>query len=349
MSRSRSSKSTRPAVARPASPPSPPPPATSPPSAVVKNSSAEQSWVVPEELDKRPVDGALRTLAAVPWSEARKAITSGKVRIGGETVLDVLRYVRAGDRLSLHPAAPRPRTTQVKALDRDLILYVDSEVVVVRKPAGLSTVPFGDEPLEEITLDALVRDVLSRRDRIRGRAELGVVQRLDKVTSGVLVFARTFTAKKHLGQQLRDHSMHRRYLAIAHGDVRGGTFRSYLVEDAGRGLRGSAPAGRREGQLAVTHVTPVERLDGATLVSCQLETGRTHQIRIHLAEAGHPLVGEKVYIRSYRGEPISAPRLMLHAAELGFAHPSDDRPMRFEDPPPKDFQEVLARLRAPAT
>ena len=100
--------------------------------------------------------------------------------------------------------------------------------------------------------------------------------------------------------------------------------------------------------LVVTHVTPIERLDGATLVSCQLETGRTHQIRIHLAEAGHPLVGEKVYIRNYRGEPILAPRLMLHAAELGFDHPSDERPMRFEDPPPSDFQEVLARLRIPA-
>ncbi len=242
MSRSRSSKSTRPAVARPASPPSPP----SPPSAVVKNSSAEQSWVVPEELDKRPVDGALRTLAAVPWSEARKAITSGKVRIGGETVLDVLRYVRTGDHLSLHPAAPKPRTTQVKALDRDLIVYVDSEVVVVRKPAGLSTVPFGDEPLEEITLDALVRDVLSRRDRIRGRAELGVVQRLDKSDERRPRVRADVHRQEALGQQLRDHSMHRRYLAIAHGDVRGGTFRTYLVEDAGRGLRGSAPrAGAR--------------------------------------------------------------------------------------------------------
>ena len=345
MSRPRSAKSTQPVVAHPLAEPSP----ASLPLAVVKNStknsSAEQSWVVPEELNKRPVDGALRTLAGIPWSEARSAITTGKVRIGGETVLDLLRYVYTGTVLSLHPAAPKPRTTQVKALDRDLIVYVDSEVVVVRKPAGVSTVPFGDEEHQEITLDALVREVLSRRDRIRGRAELGVVQRLDKVTSGVLVFARTFSAKKHLGQQLRVHTMHRRYLAIAHGDVRGGTFRTYLVEDAGRGLRGSAAPGRREGQLAVTHVTPIERLHGATLVSCQLETGRTHQIRIHLAEAGHPLVGEKVYIRNYRDEPIAAPRLMLHAAELGFDHPSDERPMRFEDPPPSDFQEVLARLR----
>lgn len=348
MSRPRPSKSTQPIAEHLTAAPPPTSPRPRAASPVVKNSSAEHSWVVPAELAGKALDGTVRTLGGLSWSEARNAVTSGKIRIAGETVLDLTRYVRAGDRISLHPAAPKPRTTQVKALDRDLIVYVDSEVVVVRKPAGISTVPFGDEEREEITLDALVREVLSRRDRIRGRAELGVVQRLDKVTSGILVFARTFAAKKHLGQQLRLHTMHRRYLAIAHGDVRGGTFRTYLVEDAGRGLRGSAASGRREGQLAVTHVTPVEKLDGATLVSCQLETGRTHQIRIHLAEAGHPLVGEKVYIRNYRGgEPITAPRLMLHAAELGFDHPSDERPMRFDDPPPRDFQEVLARLRIP--
>ena len=347
MSRPRPSKSTQPTAEHPNAAPHPVPSKAKPASSAVKNSSAEHSWVVPEELNKKPVDGVLKALAGVPWSEARSAVLTGKVRVGGETVLDLLRYVYTGNVLSLHPAAPKPRTSQVKALDRDLIVYVDSEVVVVRKPSGISTVPFGDEEREEITLDALVRDVLSRRDKIRGRAELGVVQRLDKVTSGILVFARTFAAKKHLGQQLRDHSMHRRYLAIAHGDVPAGTFRTYLVEDAGRGLRGSAASGRREGQLAVTHVTPIRKLDGATLVSCQLETGRTHQIRIHLSEAGHPLVGERVYIKNYRGgEPISAPRLMLHAAELGFAHPSDDRPMSFTDEPPQDFQEVLNRLGA---
>ena len=347
MSRPRLSKSTQPTAEHPNATPLAPPPRAPTTSPLVKHSSAEHSWVVPEELNKKPIDGVLKALAGVPWSEARSAVLTGKVRVSGETVLDLLRYVYTGNVVSLHPAAPKPKTAQVKALDRDLIVYVDSEVVVVRKPTGISTVPFGDEEREEITLDALVRDVLSRRDRIRGRAELGVVQRLDKVTSGILVFARTFAAKKHLGQQLRDHSMHRRYLAIAHGDVHGGTFRTYLVEDAGRGLRGSAAAGRREGQLAVTHVTPIRKLNGATLVSCQLETGRTHQIRIHLSEAGHPLVGERVYIKNYRGgEPISAPRLMLHAAELGFAHPSDERPMSFTDEPPQDFQEVLDRLQA---
>jgi 23S rRNA pseudouridine1911/1915/1917 synthase len=197
-----------------------------------------------------------------------------------------------------------------------------------------------------MTLDALVREVLARRDRVRGRAPLGVVQRLDKATSGILVFARNFAAKKHLAQQLRFHTMERRYLAIAHGDVAPGTFRSYLVEDRGDRMRGSASQGRREGQLAVTHVERLERLAGATLVGCRLETGRTHQIRIHLAERGHPLVGEAVYIRDFKGTLIPAPRLMLHAAELGFEHPTDGRRMRFETPPPADFEQTLARLRA---
>src|SRR5262249_53509696 len=160
-----------------------------------------------------------------------------------------------------------------------------------------------------------------------------------------LVFARSFAAKKHLAQQLRVHSMRRRYLAIAHGEVRAGTIRSYLVPNRGDGLRGSAQEGRREGQLAVTHVEPIEQLRGATLIRCRLETGRTHQTRIHLAEAGCPLLGESVYIRDFHGEPIAAPRLMLHAAELGFEHPAGGRPMLFTEPPPADFEETLARLR----
>jgi 23S rRNA pseudouridine1911/1915/1917 synthase len=117
------------------------------------------------------------------------------------------------------------------------------------------------------------------------------------------------------------------------------------VEDRGDGLRGSAPEGLRAGQLAVTHVERIERLQGATLIGCRLETGRTHQIRIHLAERGHPLLGETVYVRDFKGTPIPAPRLMLHAAELGFEHPADGREMLFEAPPPADFEETLARLR----
>jgi len=102
----------------------------------------------------------------------------------------------------------------------------------------------------------------------------------------------------------------------------------------------------------VTHVTALEQLDGATLIECKLETGRTHQIRIHLSEAGHPLVGEQVYIREYRDrsgvDEIRAPRMMLHAAELGFVHPSTEEDVKWEKGPPRDFEETLLRLRRSA-
>src|SRR5262249_26741598 len=98
---------------------------------------------------------------------------------------------------------------------------------------------------------------------------------------------------------------------------------------------------------AITHVEPLESLESATLVACRLETGRTHQIRIHLSEAGHPLVGETVYIRDYGGPRIEAPRLMLHAAELAFTHPATGEVLRLRDPPPADFEATLATLRAP--
>ncbi|WP_438017566.1 RluA family pseudouridine synthase [Sorangium sp. So ce315] len=276
--------------------------------------------------------------------------------VGSAVATSPRRRVLGGERIEVRLRAPRPETVRRRKLEGDLVVYADASVVVVNKPAGVSTVPYGDEdPAEQAaTLDALVREVLAHRDRLRGRAPLGVVQRLDKGTSGLLVFARTLAAKKHLAQQLRVRSMHRQYLALVHGAVPRGTHRSYLVEDRGDGLRGSAREGRREGQLAVTHVEPIEVLRGpqgeaagATLVACRLETGRTHQIRIHLAEAGHPLVGEAVYVRDFRGPRIPAPRLMLHAAGLGFDHPADDRPMRFEAPPPPDFAEVLDRLRQP--
>jgi 23S rRNA pseudouridine1911/1915/1917 synthase len=178
------------------------------------------------------------------------------------------------------------------------------------------------------------------------------VSRLDKDTTGLVVFARTLAAKRALARQLRAHTVTRRYLAIVHGEARDGRHETLLVPNRGDGLRGSWGRFRRargdpprEARRAVTHVRVVERLRGATLVECRLETGRQHQIRIHLAEAGHPLVGERVYIRDYRGERIDAPRPMLHAETLGFTHPSTKERVELSRPPPPDFDAVLRRLR----
>ena len=290
------------------------------------------------------IDGFLRGALDLSWGKARALVESGKVFVDGARVLDPEARVAEGQSVEVNANAPKP-TARVP---EDLIVYVDAHVVVVRKPAGVSTVPF--EEKEKGTLDELVRRALERKFPSRGsRPNLGVVHRLDKETSGLVVFTRTWLAKKSLSAQFRAHTVERKYLGIAHGDVPKRTITSQLVADRGDGLRGSSRGHDAEGQRAVTHVEPIERLgskaDGATLVSCRLETGRTHQIRIHLAEMGHPLLGERVYIRNFRGAPIPAPRVMLHAAVLGFVHPATERPVRWEEPLPADFRATLERLR----
>jgi len=302
--------------------------------------------IVPLSLTGQPLDQAVRTLFDLSWGKARAAVETGKVSVNGATVTDILRYVRTGGVLVLDPNARRPRPEV--DLPYDAIVHLDTHVVVVNKPSGISTVPFDEE--ETGTLDTRVRAWLARRQS-GSRSQphpLGIVHRIDKDTSGLVVFTRTWLAKQSLSAQFRAHTVHRRYLALVHGTMTNRTFRTHLLENRGDGLRGSYEArarkGPKEGQLAVTHVEVLEVLDGATLVACQLETGRTHQIRIHLSEAGHPLLGERVYIRGYQGHEIPAPRLMLHAAELGFTHPKSEEPVRWESPMPPDMRETLERL-----
>ncbi len=305
---------------------------------------AARTAVVPPGLDG-PLDRALRAALGATWGRARALILAGKVRVGGRVVVEPTARVRAGEEIVVdeHGRSPRPGE-----LPKEAVVHVDAHVIVVSKPPGISTVPYEGEA--EDTLDARVRRWLERGARKGGkgggRPNLGVVHRLDKETSGLVVFTRTWLGKQRLAAQFRAHTVHRRYLAIAHGDVAPATIRTHLVEDRGDGLRGSArgrpPPGAR---LAVTHVARLEALRGATLVACTLETGRTHQIRIHLSESRHPILGDKVYSRGWSGVPIPAPRLMLHAAELGFVHPATEQPLSWEEPLPDDMREVLDRLR----
>ncbi|HEX7466517.1 MAG TPA: RluA family pseudouridine synthase, partial [Usitatibacter sp.] len=242
----------------------------------MRTPSEQRGFVVPKELHGRPLDGVLKTLASLSWGDARRLIERGKISVGGQVVTQTDRRLRQGDQIDVRPNAPRPKSTA--DLDRSALVYVDAQIVVVNKPAGINTVPF--EAGERGTLDQLVAALLPRTRGKGPPSSLGVVQRLDRETSGVLVFARTFAAKKILAAQLRAHSVHRLYIALAHGAIeKKQTFRSYLVQNRGDRLRGTSRFGR-EGQLAVTYVDPIRRLAGATLVTCRLETGRTHQIRI---------------------------------------------------------------------
>jgi 23S rRNA pseudouridine1911/1915/1917 synthase len=176
---------------------------------------------------------------------------------------------------------------------------------------------------------------------------LYVVHRIDKDTSGLIVFAKTKLAERGLHRVFKQHLAEREYLAVAHGHVRPGRIESRLIADRGDGIRGSTRSAQ-EGQHAITYVEIAETLPKATLCRVRLETGRTHQIRIHLAERGHPLVGETVYIRDLLrtgATPLPSPRLLLHAATLGFQHPVTNEALAFRSELPPDFLAALDKLR----
>jgi len=174
------------------------------------------------------------------------------------------------------------------------------------------------------------------------------VHRLDRDTSGLMVFARTVPAERGLVQQFRRHTIRRSYLTVVHGHPAAQTIRSHLVRDRGDGRRGSTTL-PNTGQLSVTHLRPLERLGPYELLECRLETGRTHQIRIHLSEAGHFVCGDKVYCQPLFEKPkpdrSGAPRLALHAREIGFLHPISGEPLHFEMELPDDLRDFISRLR----
>jgi 23S rRNA pseudouridine1911/1915/1917 synthase len=288
------------------------------------------------------------------WNQVRRVIETRRVRIGGDLCLDPARRLHAGEVVELlaRPLAkPRPQ-------EEITIRHLDDHLVIVEKPAGLSTVR---HPAERAwperrknlspTLEDLVPPLLTIREGriLKGPLpRLRIVHRLDKATSGLVAFARTVPAERGLGRQFHAHTVMRRYLALVPGYVMPQRIATNLLRDRGDGRRGSTTL-EGQGRLAVTHVEVVERLGDYTLLACRLETGRTHQIRIHLAELGHPVCGEKVYQRKL-GEPpqpdvSGAPRLALHAVELGFLHPITGEALHWSMPLPPDLQAFLEQLR----
>jgi len=297
------------------------------------------------------VAAAHRTLAAalrdaIPdksWREVRELCASGKVTVDGQTVVESARRLAGGELVAWNMGKPDPRRRVARPGFR--IVFEDGHLIVIEKPEGVTTVPF--ERKESGTALDLIREAWRRQGKRATMTPLYVVHRIDKDTSGLLCFAKTKTAERGLHHIFQKHLAEREYIAVAHGRVRPGRIESRLIEDRGDGLRGSTNR-RGEGQHAITEVEVSEQLATATLCRVRLQTGRTHQIRIHLAEQGHPLVGETVYIRDLLrrgGRAIASPRLLLHAATLGFVHPVTGESLHFEDDPPPDFEAVVARLR----
>ena len=223
-----------------------------------------------------------------------------------------------------------------------MILHEDDDLVIADKPAGLLTL--STEAGEKDTLLSRVNAYL--QFRYRKRPYVGVVHRLDKETSGAVVFARSREVLRGLQELFRRHDVEREYVALVEGRVEkdAGTIGLEVVRDRGDRRRGTARPGEK-GIRAVTHYRVLERFAGATAVALTLETGRTHQIRIHLAALGHPVIGDAVYRPRHFSPPaVTAERQMLHARTLGFRHPRTGAAIRVQSDPPPDFRDLRSRL-----
>jgi 23S rRNA pseudouridine1911/1915/1917 synthase len=238
--------------------------------------------------------------------------------------------VRPGDVLEYEP--PEPDTLEPAAESIPLaVVYDDADLVVIDKPAGMVVHPAAGHHTG--TLVHALLGLGGRWSTVGGSARPGIVHRLDRGTSGLMLAARTDQAHRALAAQLADRTLSRTYLAIVRGALDGGErlLDGPIARHPRDRLRMAVVEG---GRAARTRVRPVQRRGGHTLVQCDLDTGRTHQIRVHLAALGHPVAGDDLYGRRRPGDPG---RPMLHAHRLRFRHPTTGEHMSFESPPPPDF------------
>jgi 23S rRNA pseudouridine1911/1915/1917 synthase len=331
-------------------------------------------FLVERQESGQTVAELLRKRYKLTWARAKRLVEGGHIRVAGQTTRAPEQRVKSGNRfwiaagvLELKPPpgaaakakpapAKKPTPKPKKKIDTppaDIdVVYSDDAIVVVNKPAGLTT-SRSKEDREEFgpgqrflpkTLEEYLPTVLGTPNR-----KVYAVHRLDRDTTGLLVFARTTVASRKLQQQFRGRSIERRYVAITRGVPKTGKIETVLIPDRGDGRRGSGDAMHPDAKRAVTHVTIREKADSFALVECKLDTGRTHQIRIHMGEAGTPLCGERLYDRPLKGAPLPdgspATRPMLHAYRLAFQHPETDEFVGWEVDAPTDFTHCWTAVR----
>jgi 23S rRNA pseudouridine1911/1915/1917 synthase len=253
--------------------------------------------------------------------------------------------------LLLSIAVPPPEPAEAKPQDMPLVIvYEDEHLVVVDKPAGLVVHPANGNP-DGTLVNALLHHCAGQLSGIGGVARPGIVHRIDKDTSGLLVVAKSDVAHEGLARQFSDHSIDRVYLSIASGIPLPptGTIDAPLGRSS-HDRKKMAVVAEGCGKRAVTHFRLLEPLENAAFIECRLETGRTHQVRVHMTHIGHPLLGDPVYGRNRPThastlKSIGFARQALHATRLGFIHPVKGKSLTFDSPLPKDMQELYTRLR----
>jgi len=293
------------------------------------------------------LDKALAEATALSRARIQALINEGQVEIDGQTITSAKAKVDEGAafRISVPPAIEAEAAPQDIPLN---VVFEDEHLIVVDKPAGMVVHPAAGNR-DGTLVNALLHHCKGQLSGIGGVARPGIVHRIDKDTSGLLVVAKSDRAHEGLARQFKDHSIHRRYLAVCaghpnppDGKIEGRIGRS----DANRKKMAVLDKKSSRGKHAVTHYRVLRRLESASLIECRLETGRTHQVRVHCASIGHALLGDPLYGRTpSKLRPVlrdlGFERQALHAAEIGFEHPVNGQWVEFASELPEDMRELI--------
>ena len=310
--------------------------------------STRQARLPPEAAGWR-LDKALAAAFPDMSRERLKALVlDGRVAVDGAAEAQPARKMAGGEAVAITVPPPVSATARPQDIPLD-ILFEDEHLLVVDKPAGLVVHPAAGNP-EGTLVNALLHHCAGRLSGIGGVARPGIVHRIDKDTSGLLVVAKTDRAHEGLARQFADHSIERVYRAIVAGHPvpPAGTVDKWLARSP-HDRKKIAVMAQGRGKHAVTHYRTLAPLRDAALIECRLETGRTHQVRVHMASIGHPLLGDPVYGRARPKHSLVLAKLnfrrqALHAALLAFNHPLSDIRLSFVSPDPADLQELFSVL-----
>jgi len=297
---------------------------------------------VPADHDGQRLDRVLVSmLAEHSRAQLQRLITDGCIRLRGSVALKPNTIVREGDHVEVEVPEPAPSEIAAEVLDLD-ILHQDADIAVLNKPAGMVVHP-GAGHSSGTLVNALLHH-MSDLSGIGGELRPGIVHRLDRGTSGVMVIAKNDAAHQELSRQFHDREIEKEYIALVWGVVQAGRrIDAAIGRDPGNRQKMSSRA--KHAREAVTRITRAHHMPGLTLCQLAIPTGRTHQIRVHLKSIGHPVLGDETY--GWKQDPALPvpPRVMLHAEHLVFAHPVSAKVLDLKAPLPKDFRQLLGSLR----
>lgn len=278
-----------------------------------------------------------KQLKTVSRSKIQNLIAKGHIVVNGEEIKTNYK-IETGDKIVVTIPEPEPVNVQAQNIPLDII-YEDEDIVLVNKPQGMVVHP-GAGNKDGTLVNALLYHIKDLSG-INGKIRPGIVHRLDKDTSGILVVAKNDTAHVHLSEQLQARSMKRKYRTLVHGNLphEHGTIDAPIGRDPKNRQRNTVT---NEGKSAVSHFRVLERFNNYSLLEVSLESGRTHQIRVHLNYIDYPVAGDETYGPR---KTLKGHGQFLHAHSLEFVHPRTEEVMKFEAPLPKIFEEILERLR----